>query len=85
MFEGDEVGGTCGVQHPPPAEVDPDKPKYEGLWKRKAREKSEAEAAGATIARPGEQTFWGGYSGYFRDPDGFYWEVAWNPQLPLGR
>lgn len=27
--------------------------------------------------------FWGGYSGYFADPDGFLWEVAWNPEFPL--
>jgi catechol 2,3-dioxygenase-like lactoylglutathione lyase family enzyme len=38
-----------------------------------------AEAAGAAIGRPGEQTFWGGYSGVFIDPDGHPWEVAHNP------
>ena len=40
---------------------------------------AEAEAAGATIARPGAKTFWGGYSGVFIDPDGHPWEVAHNP------
>ncbi len=40
---------------------------------------AEAEAAGATIARPGEAAFWGGYSGVFIDPDGHPWEVAHNP------
>lgn len=40
---------------------------------------AEAEAAGATIARPGAETFWGGYSGVFVDPDGHLWEVAHNP------
>ena len=39
----------------------------------------EAEAAGATIGRPGAETFWGGYSGVFIDPDGHPWEVAHNP------
>jgi uncharacterized protein len=39
----------------------------------------EARAAGATIARPGAETFWGGYSGVFVDPDGHAWEVAHNP------
>ena len=39
----------------------------------------EARAAGATIARPGAATFWGGYSGAFIDPDGHPWEVAHNP------
>ena len=40
---------------------------------------AEAEAAGATIGRPGATTFWGGYSGIFVDPDGHPWEVAHNP------
>lgn len=40
---------------------------------------AEAEAAGATIGRPGAPTFWGGYSGIFLDPDGHPWEVAHNP------
>jgi catechol 2,3-dioxygenase-like lactoylglutathione lyase family enzyme len=40
---------------------------------------AEAEAGGATIARPGAETFWGGYSGVFVDPDGHPWEVAHNP------
>ncbi len=34
---------------------------------------------GATIVKPAETVFWGGYSGYFADPDGHLWEVAWNP------
>ena len=41
----------------------------------------EAEAAGAAIAKPAKDTDWGGYSGYFADPDGFLWEVAWNPHF----
>jgi len=45
---------------------------------------AEAEAAGATIARPGAETFWGGYSGAFIDPDGHPWEVAHNPHWTLG-
>jgi hypothetical protein len=43
-----------------------------------------AEAAGATIGRPGERTFWGGYSGVFIDPDGHPWEVAHNPGWTIG-
>ncbi len=39
----------------------------------------EAETAGACIVKPGHSTFWGGYAGYFQDPDGHLWEVAWNP------
>lgn len=37
----------------------------------------QAAAAGATIEKPGQDAFWGGYSGYFSDPDGYLWEVAW--------
>ena len=43
----------------------------------------QAEAAGAHIARPGGETFWGGYTGMFVDPDGHPWEVAFNPGWPL--
>ena len=38
-----------------------------------------AAAAGATGVRPAHETFWGGYAGYFQDPDGHLWEVVWNP------
>ena len=40
---------------------------------------TEAVAAGAELVKPGQEASWGGYSGYFKDPDGFYWEVAHNP------
>jgi len=40
---------------------------------------AEAEKAGAKIQKAAEKVFWGGYSGYFRDPDGHAWEVAFNP------
>jgi uncharacterized protein len=40
---------------------------------------AEAEAAGGRIMKGAADTFWGGYSGYFADPDGHPWEVAWNP------
>ena len=43
----------------------------------------QARNAGARIVRPAHDTFWGGYAGYFQDPDGHLWEVAWNPQLPI--
>lgn len=39
----------------------------------------EAGAAGAAIVKPPADTFYGGYAGYFQDPDGHLWEVAWNP------
>ena len=42
-----------------------------------------AVAAGGTILKPAREASWGGYSGYFADPEGFAWEVAWNPDWPL--
>lgn len=42
---------------------------------------AEAANAGATVVKPAQNTFWGGYAGYFQDPDGHLWEIVWNPQL----
>ncbi|WP_411728188.1 VOC family protein [Methyloglobulus sp.] len=41
----------------------------------------QAKNAGAIIVKPAQETFWGGYAGYFQDPDQHLWEVVWNPQL----
>jgi uncharacterized protein len=41
--------------------------------------------AGATILKPAREASWGGYSGYFADPDGFAWEVAWNPAWRIAK
>jgi catechol 2,3-dioxygenase-like lactoylglutathione lyase family enzyme len=41
---------------------------------------AQARQAGAVIVKPAHDTFWGGYAGYFADPDRHLWEVAWNPQ-----
>lgn len=43
----------------------------------------QAKKAGAAIVKPAQDTFWGGYSGYFKDPDGHLWEIVWNPQWEL--
>ena len=43
----------------------------------------EAVAAGARLLKPAEEASWGGYSGYFADPDSFAWEVAWNPHFTV--
>ncbi len=45
---------------------------------------AQAERAGATITRPAHDAEWGGRSGYFADPDGHLWEIAWNPGFALG-
>ncbi|SMF64612.1 hypothetical protein SAMN06265365_12340 [Tistlia consotensis] len=44
---------------------------------------AEAEAAGAEILKPAAEAFWGGWFGFFRDPEGHLWEVAWNPGFAL--
>jgi catechol 2,3-dioxygenase-like lactoylglutathione lyase family enzyme len=41
---------------------------------------AQAEVAGALIIKPPQTTFWGGYAGYFQDPDHHLWEIVWNPQ-----
>ena len=41
------------------------------------------EAAGGKVLKPAEDVFWGGHHGYFADPEGHFWEVAWNPFSPL--
>ena len=45
---------------------------------------SQAQAAGATIVKAAHATFWGGYAGYFQDPDGHLWEAVWNPAFSGG-
>ncbi|MBS1209034.1 MAG: hypothetical protein H6R19_1432 [Proteobacteria bacterium] len=46
-----------------------------------ARVLTQAEAAGGRLVKPAQDVFWGGHSGYFADPDGHLWEVAWNPHF----
>ena len=44
---------------------------------------AQATSAGATIVKPAQASFYGGYAGYFQDPDGHLWEVLWNPSFPV--
>ena len=76
------IGRDCGldVTAPSPTEVTighnvSSKAEVDAVMKQ-------AGAAGATIVKPAHDTFWGGYAGYFLDPDRHLWEVVWNPQLP---
>jgi predicted lactoylglutathione lyase len=43
----------------------------------------QAKRAGAKIIKPAQETFWGGYAGYFQDPDDHVWEIAWNPEMKI--
>ena len=45
---------------------------------------AQAERAGATVVKRAADTFWGGYAGYFQDPDRHVWEVVWNPEMLPG-
>jgi catechol 2,3-dioxygenase-like lactoylglutathione lyase family enzyme len=45
---------------------------------------AQAVEAGATLVKPAQKVFWGGYSGYFADPEGYLWEVAHNPFFWIG-
>jgi uncharacterized protein len=73
------------------ANVPPDGTGFNGVaLAYNARNRSEVDsvlatamAAGAKPLKPAQEAFWGGNSGYFSDPDGFLWEVAWNPSLPI--
>jgi catechol 2,3-dioxygenase-like lactoylglutathione lyase family enzyme len=54
------------------------------------RDKAEVDAvlaraadSGGRVVKPAQQAFWGGYQGYFADPDGHLWEVAWNPEFRI--
>jgi len=42
---------------------------------------AQAMQAGAVMVKPAQRTFWGGYAGYFQDPDHHLWEIVWNPQM----
>lgn len=42
---------------------------------------TQAQVAGASIVKEAGKTLWGGYTGYFQDPDGYLWEISWNPQM----
>ena len=52
-------------------------------WRHRDLELADAAAAGAEITQPARETFYGGYAGCFRDPDGHVWEIAWNPGFTL--
>lgn len=84
LYGYDELAADAGLK-PSPAQA------YRGFslaWNADSREHvdrilNHAAAQGAEIAKPAEEVFWGGYSGYFKDPEGNLWEVAHNPFFPF--
>ena len=69
--DGDGFRG-CALSHNVASESDVDQIMQQAL------------SAGATLSKPAQKTSWGGYSGYFKDPDGHLWEVAHNPHFWVG-
>lgn len=69
-------GAALGTGAVTLAQNQPDKAGVDAAFAR-------AEAAGAHVLKRPEEVFWGGYSGYFADPDGHVWEIAYNPFWPL--
>ncbi|BBE71495.1 VOC family protein [Oharaeibacter diazotrophicus] len=73
------------------ARVEPDAPGFSGVTLAQNLESpaevdaclAHAVACGAKLVKPGQKAFWGGYSGYFADPDNHLWEVAHNPFFPM--
>ncbi len=73
------------------AQVEDDRPGFSGVaLAQNVRERddvgrvlAQAGAAGGKVLKPAVDTDWGGHNGYFADPDGFVWEVAWNPYFTL--
>jgi len=91
-----QAGGMALALFPRPelakdANIDPEGRGFDGVsLAYNARNRAEvdsvleeAQAAGAKLLKPAQVAFWGGYSGYFSDLDGFLWEVAWNPSFPM--
>lgn len=73
------------------ARVEPDAPGFSGVTIAQNLESpaavdaclAHAVSCGAKLVKPGQKVFWGGYSGYFADPDNHLWEIAYNPFFPM--
>ena len=82
LFGREDLGDA--VRDPPTAEFGGITLAITSGARRKRMPHSKAAAAGARIMKPAERTDWGGYSGYFADPDGHPWETPHNPTFPIG-
>lgn len=84
LFGHDDLADDAHLPHLPP-------PAFRGVtlaWNAESETQADAIMAhagkcGAKIVKPAQKVFWGGYSGYFTDPEGHLWEVAYNPFFPL--
>lgn len=81
LFERDNLARDMGLAQAAPSPTD-----FALAHNVRSREEvdevmAEARKAGGSILKEAQDTFWGGYAGYFQDPDGHAWEVAWNPDI----
>jgi uncharacterized protein len=84
LYPRDQLAADAGVEAAPPVGGFPGFTLAHNLRSSEEVDRllDEVTAGGGRIVKPARHTEWGGYSGYFADPDGFLWEVAWNPQFP---
>jgi len=78
----DDLAWDAGVSKSPPSGTELSIGHNVRTQEEVDRVMREAETAGARIIKPAQKTFWGGYAGYFADPDGHLWEIVYNPALP---
>jgi len=74
------IAHDTGIQQAPPSPTDFNIAHNVSSRSEVDEVMKQAAAAGATVIKSAHDTFYGGYAGYFQDPDGHVWEVAWNPQ-----
>jgi catechol 2,3-dioxygenase-like lactoylglutathione lyase family enzyme len=81
LFSRDNLSHDSGLARSPPATTDVALAHNVGTRSEVDSVMAEAKSAGARIVKSAVETFYGGYAGYFQDPDGHLWEIAWNPDL----
>jgi catechol 2,3-dioxygenase-like lactoylglutathione lyase family enzyme len=77
----DSIANDVGIPRDPPSPTDFTLGRNVGSREEVDAVMDQARQAGATILKEASETFWGGYSGYFQDPDRHVWEIVWNPDL----
>lgn len=83
LFERDNLAIDATVPRTPPSPTEFSIGQLLGSKEEVDAVMAQAAKAGAKIVKPAQDAFWGGYSGYFQDPDGHLWEILWNPAFPV--
>ena len=76
-----DLAHDCGLRKSPPSSTELSLGHNVRSREEVDQEMEQARKAGAKVVKEARDTFWGGYGGYFQDPDGHLWEVVWNPAL----